>query len=102
MRESRDAIVEAEIEASSAQNAYDLVARLRPSFLTSRGPTSIYLRSTQQADVFLDNVFYGDVQSLRTIAVTDIFEVRFFPSYEATQRFGSGHMSGVIQVLTKQ
>lgn len=101
-RQSRDAIVESEIAASRAQNAYDLVARLRPAFLTSRGPTSIRLRSTPQADVFLDNVFFGDIRSLRTITVSDISEVRYFPAYEAMQRFGSGHMGGVIQVLTKQ
>jgi hypothetical protein len=28
-------------------------------------------------------------------------EIRFYQSYEAQYKFGSGHMGGVIQVITK-
>lgn len=99
---SADTIGEAEIARMGVSTAYDVVVRARGNFLHSRGRESHdpRLRSIA-ADVYVDNTFYGGVATLRLIPASDIAEIRFFQGYEAQYRFGSGHMGGVIQVITK-
>ncbi len=71
-------------------------------FLYSRGRQQLSANiPAQPADVYLDDTFYGDISKLRDIAATDIAEVRFWQSYQAQYKFGSGHPGGVIQIITK-
>jgi hypothetical protein len=44
-------------------------------------------------------VRHGDIQSLRSILIEEIAEVRFISASDATTRWGTGHAGGVIQVL---
>jgi len=95
-------ITQEQIQPLHASNAYDIVAATHANFLHSRG------RESQSANVppipvhvYIDDTFYGDVTSLREIGVEQIEEIRLYQSYEAQYKFGSGHMGGVIQVITK-
>lgn len=44
---------------------------------------------------------YGSVATLTTIAATDIAMIRMYSASEATFRFGTGNVGGVIDVFTK-
>src|SRR5215212_2278058 len=56
-RTSRDVISIAEIIATTeAQDAYDVVRRLRPSYLVDRGPMSFRNTVPRTALVYVDNV----------------------------------------------
>jgi hypothetical protein len=59
-------IDEQEIAASNESNAYDVITRLRPIFLKSRGRTTINSAGSDYASVFLDGQVYGELFSLKT------------------------------------
>ena len=95
-------ITEDEIDSAHAFNAYDAVYKLRPRFLISRGRLSLDPRVPPALpNVYVDNMLYGDVTTLRTIAVGAIESITFFDPAEAQYKFGHGNMAGVIGILTK-
>jgi hypothetical protein len=95
-------ITQEQIEPLHASNAYDIVAATHANFLHSRGRESRDPNVPPiPVHVYIDDTFYGDVTSLREIGVEQIEEIRLYQSYEAQYKFGSGHMGGVIQVITK-
>lgn len=96
----QDVVTRAEMDAVHAADAYGLVQRLRPQFLRSRGSVSMRNSSDSYPIVYLNNVRYGGVISLRDILVDDIQEIRFISAADATTRWGTGHGSGVIMVST--
>ncbi|MCC6769860.1 MAG: hypothetical protein IT360_01505 [Gemmatimonadaceae bacterium] len=97
-----DVIYRNEIGKTSAVNAYDAVRRLRPAFLTGRGPSTL-LRASQSTSapvVYLDNQRFGAAESLRDIPVDGIVEIRFLTAAQAQVRWGMNHPAGVILVIT--
>lgn len=90
-----------EIAKISATNAYDVVKRLRPQFLTSRGPTSITNTRVTSPTVYLDGSRYGDVSALVGIDAARIATIRFLSGPEAQARFGVDNVAGAILVTTK-
>jgi len=96
-------ITQEQIEPLHAANAYDVVAALRPSFLQSRGRQSPDPRIPAiPVRVYVDDTSYGDANSLRGIPIGQIEEIRFYQSYDAQYKFGTGNAGGVIQVITKR
>jgi hypothetical protein len=100
-------ILEQEIVALGAQadNAYDIVERLRPTMLRSRGPTSFGAAqgsATPAIVVFLDDARLGEIGSLRNIASVTVKEIRYHTGTEATQLWGTGFGGGAIQVISKK
>lgn len=97
----RNVITSDEIQAANASTAYDLVAKFRANFLRSRGQNSVLLKEPKEPTVFLDNVEYGTVASLRQIPASTISEIRFIEGWDAMSKYGSNHVSGVIQIYTR-
>lgn len=96
-------ITQEQMEPLHATNAYDVVAALRPNFLASRGRVSSDPRvPAVPVRVYIDNTSYGDANSLRGISIGQIEEIRFYQSYDAQYKFGTGNAGGVIQVVTKR
>ncbi|HEX6314988.1 MAG TPA: hypothetical protein VFZ73_09020 [Gemmatimonadaceae bacterium] len=99
-------ITEAEINAgTSYQNALEVVQNLRPQMLIPRGvgsDASGLSAASIPIIVYMDDVRLGEVQSLVNIPSNRIKEIRFMNARDATTRFGTGHSSGVILVVTKQ
>ncbi len=95
-------ITEIEIVEANVANAYDAIRTLRANFLTHRGQTS--LRSTSSSDprVYVDDQPYGGLSSLRLIPAAQIAEIRLYRGWEATTRFGTGNVDGVIAVTTRR
>lgn len=95
-----------EIAGSGAgmETAFDIVQRLRPAMLRSRATSFGANNQGQQVPVLVysDDVRLGTVENLRTIPATQVREIRYISATDATQRWGTNHSSGAIQVLTKR
>lgn len=90
-----------QIATTQATNAYEAVQKLQPNFLVTRGPTSLLGTSSATPNVYLDDVRYGSMPSLRQIPAQSIATIRMYRAWEATTKFGTGNMGGVIEVVTK-
>ena len=97
-----DEITEEEIAAISATNAYEVIRKLRANFLSFRGRTTVMGTSSPDPTVYVDDQAYGPISSLRTIPAAQITRIRLYRSWEATTKYGTGNMGGVIAVSTKQ
>ena len=99
---SRNRISPSELDASVATNAFAVVQQLRPQWLRSRGPTSLTESTGELPTVYVDNVWYGDLAVLQDIPIAEIAEVRYINGPDATIRWGTGLVGGVIEVIRKR
>lgn len=88
------------IENSERHNAFDLIRALRPNWLTRRGVQTL---TQQHGDV---TVYYGGSrlggpETLRTVGANDIEYIEFLSGPSATQRYGTNHGFGVIQITPR-
>lgn len=98
----RSMITEAEIDSVHAASALEVVTRLRPMFLVSRGMVDVQPGSTAALpNVYVDDQFYGDATVLRSIAAASLESIRFYSASEAQYKFGRGNAAGVIGITTK-
>jgi hypothetical protein len=100
----RNIISATEIQSVPSANLYDLISKLRPHFLRSRGPQSLSSGSTatEYATVYMDGRPYGDIASLRSIVSSQVSEVRYYDASSAAAKFGMINSNGVIEVIIKQ
>lgn len=104
-RGAANLITEAEIGASSYQNALEVVQNLRPGMLIPRGVGSDASGMTAASIpiiIYMDDVRLGEPASMVNIPASRVKEIRFMNARDATTRFGTGHSSGVILVTTKR
>ena len=105
-RGGQNLITTEEIAASGAgmETAFDIVQRLRPTMLRPRASSFGVNNQPQQVPVvvYSDEVRLGTVENLRTIPATQVHEIRYISATDATQRWGTNHSSGAIQVITKR
>src|ERR1700674_4736560 len=95
-------ITEDEIEASRAPTAYEVIQRLRANFLSYRGETSFDRNKSQPyPTVYVDGQEYGPLSSLRNIPASQVATIRLYRAWEATTKFGTGNMGGVIAITTR-
>ena len=105
-RPNQNVISTEEITQSAAPNAYDLIQRLRPNYLRTRGavhgtPEGKNKLEPVDVVVYLNENRLGMSDQLRQISTLDIREIRYFNASEATTRWGTGHSAGAIQVVTR-
>ena len=86
--------------ASDAKTAYDIVKRLRPQFLQTRGSGSIRSRTPVPIKVFVDGGLRGGVGALNEVVAHSVVEITYLNGPDATTRYGTGHESGAILVTT--
>ncbi len=98
---ARNLITRAEIESVNVSTAYEVVQQLRPHFLSPRGQTSIQDPSSSLPVVYVNGVRYGTPDVLRSLRSMDVQEMRFLSASDATTRYGTGHVGGVIEVTTR-
>lgn len=92
-----------EIEASRAATAFDAIQKLRANFLSYRGETSFNKKNSQPyPTVYVDGQEFGPISSLRSIPASQVATIRLYRSWEATTKFGTGNMGGVIAITTRQ
>lgn len=102
---SRDVVTSIEIDATTANSAYDLINRLRPNWLRSMGPGSIGggVR-TQEIVVYLDDSRLGGLDALRSLSTAGIRSMRFLDATRAAtvlHNVGSEPIAGAIVISTK-
>ncbi len=98
---SRNVITRVEIEGSRANTAWDVVKKLRGNFMASRGSNSLLVKVNKEPTVYLDEVEFGDLGTLRQIPASSVAEIRFIEGWNAETKYGPGHAAGVIQVYTR-
>lgn len=91
-----DVITAAELERYGALPVRQAIERLRPRFLRFRGSTSLADPNAGRVVVYLGESRMGGVEFLDQIMTTDVQEIRYLDSADATQRFGTGHTGGAI------
>jgi hypothetical protein len=94
-----------ELAETNARTLYQALERVRPSWLTSRGPAGMgNVRESGEAvaSVYVNGNRMGDIEFLRQYAVTDVQEVRFYEPGEAGARFGMGNPRGVIEIIPRR
>jgi hypothetical protein len=101
-RGSPDRITQEELATIDVQNALQAVQRLRPSFLQNRGGASSSItQGPQDVVVYVDQTKMGGPSTLSQIPISDVKEIQHLSGTDATQRYGTGHGSGVIIVIRK-
>lgn len=94
-----DMIQREEVLAANRGSAYEVIEVLRPQWLRMRSEQSVL--GEDGILVYVDNVRYGDLDSLRGVNARDIFQVQRFNATAASQRWGPGHSQGVISISTR-
>lgn len=92
-------LTRAELSETNSSNLYDAIKKLRPEWLTSRGPTSVKDPTPATVDVYMNGTDLGGVESLRQVETLDVSEVRYWEAGPAAARFGMGHPRGVIELI---
>lgn len=94
-----DLIERDDILGSNRGTAYEVIEMLRPQWLRARSDQSV-LREGGIL-VYVDDVRYGDLNSLRAISAREVFRMQRYSSTAASQRWGPGHSDGVIYISTR-
>lgn len=103
-RRSSSVITAEEIEKTSASNAYEAIQILRPNLLhrqSGRYSSNATGQASMQAQVYVDDVRYGDFETLRQISTFNIAEIEYLSPSEATMRHGTGHAGGAFLIKSK-
>ena len=107
-KQNQNLITTEEITQSSASNAYDLIQRLRPNYLRTRGavhgaPSADGTNHLEAVDlvVYLNENRLGGTDELRHIVTSEIREIRYYSASDATTKWGTGHSAGAIQVVSR-
>lgn len=92
-------ITTAQLEAAQgdAHNLWQVIERLRPNWLVSRGAT---MRERIDPLVYVDGTRFGEVESLREIPLTGVLTILRVSPQDATLLYGTGHAGGIIAVST--
>jgi hypothetical protein len=90
-----------EIAASRETYVYDVVQKLRPNFLRSRGTTSVNPGVVTLPNVYIDGNAYGDISSMKQVLASTVREIRYYDAASGSARFGMQNSSGVIELRTK-
>lgn len=84
----------------NANDLYQAVQRLRPEFLNRRNP-AVRQSAGFTADVYVDDRYYGGINSLASFRPWEVREVRLVSQVESAVRYGSAHYGGTIMVRTR-
>jgi hypothetical protein len=94
-----------EIATTTAFSAYEAIALKRPQFLKSRAVRKMGGPSAAEREelpvVYLDGIYCGDIESLRSIQVSQIESIQRIDHNEAVLRFGRDRTGGVLMIITK-
>ena len=92
-------ITSEELNATGESNVYMAVQRLRPQWLRARPRGQTRLAGAESGVVvYIDATRYGTLNSLQSLAISGIYEIRRYYASEATNRFGTGHVNGAIVI----
>jgi hypothetical protein len=95
-------ITSAEIDSTHLSTAYDVIHKLRPQYLMSRGKMSLDPAVPPALPrVYVDDQFYGDASTLRGLLTGSLESIRYLSSSSAQYKYGHDNAAGVIAIVTK-
>ena len=95
-------ITSAEIDSSHLSTAYDVIHKLRPQYLMSRGKLTLDPTVPPALPrVYVDDQFYGDATTLRGLWTGSLESIRYLSSATAQYKYGHDNAAGVIAIVTK-
>src|SRR5262245_54947414 len=100
-RGASNTLTQDQLSHTNAEYVYDAVVKLRPSWLSSRGPTSVTDATPTTVSVFAGGSLLGKAEALKEVRVSDGSEVKYWDAASASARFGMGHPRGVIEITRK-
>lgn len=106
-RSDPNVITAEEIAQGPSSNVYELIQRVRPNFLRTRGAVhgspSNGVNRIEPVDlvVYLNENRLGGSDQLRQIPTSDVREIRYYSASDATTKWGTGHSAGAVQVITR-
>jgi hypothetical protein len=80
--------------------AYELINSLRPNFLKAHNAVTLESRDPIYADVYLNEVYHGDIDSLKSLPIDAITNITYLSPFDAASRFGREMPGGVILIRT--
>ena len=92
-RRDPNMITAEELAEYSNYNALDIIRRIRPNWLRTRG--------TAGPQVIMDGARMGETEALNTISANDIESMRLLSATDATMRFGTNFTGGAIEVISR-
>ena len=96
-------ISRAEIDerGANAHTAMQFLRRVRPAWLRSRGSNSLTSAGAMYPVVYIDNIRRpGGLSALFQVPLSEVRRMEFIGPGDATTRWGTGHQSGVILIVT--
>ena len=99
-RRSANLITEEELAKTASRDAHHAVQLLRPDWLRPRGAAS-FNGAPADVMVYVNGQRFGTSESLSQLQASSIRVMSWISPSEATNRYGTGHNSGAIIVLTK-
>ena len=90
-----------QLASANSDNLYDAIVKLRPEWLSNRGPVSVTDPTPSAVDVYMNGSMLGKIDYLREVRLGDVTEVRYWDAGSASMRFGMGHPRGVIEITRK-
>jgi hypothetical protein len=100
-RVNPNVVTREELAEVGSGSVYDAIVRRHGLFLKDRGRTSIYGKNIQRAVVFIADTEYGVIETMRNLPADRYEMVRYYPDTEASAKFGSQYMGGVIQLVPR-
>lgn len=82
-------------------HAWDLIAAVRPHFLRSQSAITLTEREPVFARVYVDEIYHGEIESLKTLRLDKIMSVEFLPAFDAKTRFSEDMPGGAILIRTR-
>jgi len=103
---SSNVITLEELETCSASNAYEAIQLLRPRLLEK-----IYRKNDQigyvsgsgqtgsrEVTIYFDGARRTGLESLSSVGISGIKEIRYLDPEDATMRYGTGHSGGALVI----
>jgi len=97
----RNQITRSQIAAVTDRSAYSLIRFLKPRWLEARVMATPRNPEPAYAHVYVDNLAYGPLLSLYDISSISIDRIDYMGSLDATTRFGTGFLGGIIHIFTR-
>ncbi len=95
-----DLITEEQILTAPDGTAFTVIQRFRSGWLRSRGQGTFSGGGPDFAQVYVDELHFGDINSLSRISSTSIESIQFINAIDATTRYGTGYAGGIIRINT--
>jgi hypothetical protein len=100
VRRDPNVVTAEELADLTELSVFDALQRIRPSWVRSRGATSVMGGGDGLPVVMVNNVTHDSVDILRQLRSAEVTVMRYVSGVDATTRFGTGYVNGLIEVTT--